>query len=97
MQAQDGPNEHAESTVGQAASEVLPAPNTHNWTRDRKAQVVAALLRGDVTFPDACKRYGLSPEELASWEQSYRWGGKHGLTLAGLKERRMAVCWPVQD
>jgi hypothetical protein len=75
---------------GRTTSAPLPPPGAR-WTPVRKAQVLAALHAGELTFLDVCERYGLSTEELASWQRSYDWGGKRGLTLAGLARRRVAA------
>jgi hypothetical protein len=52
----------------------LPPPTTIRWVPRRKAQVVAAVLAGALSVPEACRRYGLSPEELREWERHYKAG-----------------------
>jgi hypothetical protein len=47
--------------------EHLPAPNTQRWVTRRKAQVVAAVRSGLLTFEEACERYRLSEEEFKTW------------------------------
>ena len=52
----------------------LPSANTVRWTARRKAEVVAAVQAGQLTIPDACRRYRLSPEEYLEWERHYMAG-----------------------
>ena len=44
----------------------LPPIDTARWVARRKAQVVAAVSGGLLTFEEACERYSLTLEELAS-------------------------------
>ena len=46
--------------------ESLPPPNTSRWVVRRKAEVVAAVDGGLLSIGEACDRYGLTLEELAS-------------------------------
>ncbi len=55
----------------------LPGPETRRWVARRKAQVVAAVRDGLLTFDEACRRYNISPEEFISWERAI---DRHGLT-----------------
>jgi hypothetical protein len=54
----------------------LPPAETRRWVARRKAQVVTAVQTGVLTLEEACRRYALSAEEFASWEQAI---GRHGL------------------
>jgi hypothetical protein len=80
----------------QLACRELPEPGTQRWTPTRKAQVLLAIQGGLLTFAEACGRYGLTAEELACWEQSFSWGGKHGLAVARITQHRKAVYGPGQ-
>ena len=64
----------------------LPPPNTQRWVPRRKAEVVAAVERGFLTAIDACKRYNLSMEELASWRQMAHRHGRKGLRVTQLQK-----------
>ena len=66
----------------------LPDPAVGRWTPKRKARVVAALRCRELTVSEVCERYGLTVEELASWERAYDWGQTGGLTLSGMRQRR---------
>lgn len=61
--------------------ESLPAPDTVRWTVRRKAEVVAAVGGGLLTVAEACARYRLSPEELASWRRHVERSGLPGLRV----------------
>lgn len=64
--------------------ETLPNPSTKRWVIRRKAEVVAAVEGGLLSNTDACARYNLSEEELASWTKLV---SSHG--LAGLRTTRV--------
>jgi len=59
--------------------EALPPVTTKRWVAGRKAAVVAAVQGGVLTVMEACRRYGLSPEEFAEWERHYEAEGLKGL------------------
>ena len=62
----------------------LPPANTQRWVIRRKADVVAAVRGGLLTFDDACERYKLTNVEFFAWQQAI---DKHG--LAGLRTTRI--------
>lgn len=62
----------------------LPPPGTTRWVVRRKAEVVAAVRGGLLSFEEACSRYTLAAEELLSWQY---WVEKHG--PAGLHISRL--------
>ena len=64
----------------------LPPVATKRWVAGRKAAVVAAVQGGLLTIAEACRRYGLSPEEFAEWERHYEADGLKGLR-AGVRLR----------
>ena len=64
--------------------ETLPPPDTRRWVIRRKAEVVAAIRGGLLSLAQACERYGLSEEEIASWQRLVE---AHG--LAGLRTTRV--------
>ncbi len=50
-------------------SDMLPPADTVRWVSRRKAQVVCAV-RGDlISRQEACDRYGISDDELSTWEK----------------------------
>ncbi len=66
----------------------LPPPNTKRWVVRRKAEVVAAVRAGVISLEDACKRYTLSVEEFASWQQLVEQYGVRGLRATRIQEYR---------
>jgi hypothetical protein len=56
---------------GEASWPDLPPINTLRWNAGRKAQVVAAVEAGMLSVAQACRRYGLSPEEFQEWQRRY--------------------------
>ncbi len=57
----------------------LPPPNIKRWITHRKAEVVAAIRRGLISREEACARYGVSSEELLSWQRLLNEHGLRGL------------------
>ena len=68
--------------------ETLPPPDTRRWVTRRKAEVVAAVALGLLTLDEACARYALTPEELASWQRLVAVHGVRGLRVTRLKDYR---------
>jgi hypothetical protein len=58
-----------------------PPPRPKRWVPHRKAEVVAAVRNGYLTFDDACELYSLSVEEFLAWQ--------HGVDLFGLAGLRV--------
>lgn len=54
----------------------LPPRDTKRWVASRKATVVAAVAQRLITEAEACARYGLTAEELASWRSALK---DHGI------------------
>ena len=63
----------------------LPPANTTRWIARRKAQVVQAVKQGALDFEEACQRYHLTPEELASWQALANKYGQDGLRTTRIK------------
>lgn len=68
--------------------EMLPEPGLRRWVIRRKAEVVAAVHGGLLTFEEAGERYSLELEELASWERSVERAGMKGLRVTRLQHYR---------
>lgn len=66
----------------------LPPPDVKRWTIRRKAAVVTAVARGVLTREEACRRYQLSDEEFASWQQAFEAHGLPGLRSTRLQQYR---------
>lgn len=68
--------------------ESLPPPGTRRWVVRRKAEVVAAVQGGLLTFDEACERYDLTLEELVSWERAVDRSGMQGLRVTRIQHYR---------
>jgi hypothetical protein len=68
----------------------LPPPETSRWVVRRKAQVVAAVNGGLLSVREACERYGLTLEELASWQRAIDREGMPGLRATRVQHYRHA-------
>lgn len=66
----------------------LPSPETLRWVIRRKAEVVAAIQGGLLTFDEACERYSLTLEELASWQRNVDRSGMQGLRVTRIQHYR---------
>ncbi|WP_232494028.1 DUF1153 domain-containing protein [Novosphingobium kaempferiae] len=66
----------------------LPPPSTSRWVVRRKAEVVAAVNGGLLTIAEACERYDLTLEELASWQRSIEREGMAGLRATRVQHYR---------
>lgn len=76
---------------------VLPAADTKRWSPGRKAAVVAATRAGVISREEACARYLLSVEELASWEKAFDRNGVPGLRTTRQQIYRYAQLQPTQN
>jgi len=68
--------------------ESLPAPDMSRWTPYRKAEVVAAVMGGLLTFDEACARYSLTVDELTGWQRAVDRSGIPGLRVTKLQQYR---------
>ncbi|MFO1035627.1 MAG: DUF1153 domain-containing protein [Geminicoccaceae bacterium] len=90
MSAQATPDSAGPAGAG-AIDEIdddLPPPSTRRWVARRKAQVVAAVRGGRLSFDDACRRYNISAEEFASWEHAIDRHGPSALRVTRLQDFR---------
>ena len=62
----------------------LPAPGATRWVIRRKAELVAAVRGGLLSFEEACSRYNLTDDEFLDWQHLI---DRHG--LAGLRTTRL--------
>lgn len=66
----------------------LPPSSTAYWVSRRKAEVLAAIDGELLGLEEACARYRLSGEELASWRRSLDRAGIPGLRVTRLQHYR---------
>jgi len=68
----------------------LPPADTQRWVVRRKAEVVAGVRAGLLTVEAALRRYGLSEDELQSWERHLDKFGTKGLRVTRTQHYRAA-------
>ncbi|WP_347710414.1 DUF1153 domain-containing protein [Niveispirillum sp. BGYR6] len=79
------------SNVSSLTLDDLPPPDTRRWVMRRKAEVVAGVRAGLLSFAEACARYSLSEEELASWQRLIDRHGVKALRVTRLQDYRRPV------
>ncbi len=77
--------------------ERLPPADTVRWVARRKAQVVCAVRGGLISRQEACDRYGISDEELFSWEKSLDDHGLRALRVTKTQRYRQAATSTGED
>lgn len=65
----------------------LPPPGTMYWVDRRKAEVVAAVRGGLISFEQARSRYMLSAEEFVTWQKLEIRPRKHRLASGPTRNR----------
>src|SRR3954452_21847799 len=68
----------------QGAEMTLPPSDTVRWVASRKIMVLAAIDAGSLSIEEACLRYRLSIEEIASWSRLIGLHGRDGLKSSKL-------------
>ena len=68
----------------------LPPDNTTRWVKSRKMAVIKAIDAGVLSDDEACAKYSLSLEELASWRRLAQTHGPDALRTTHLKRYRSA-------
>ena len=77
--------------------DTLPPANTVRWSARRKAQVVCAVRGGLVSRPEACDRYGISDDDLFSWEKLLDDHGPMALRVTRTQRYRQAATSTGED
>ena len=63
----------------------LPPAGTRRWVVRRKAEVVAAVKGGLLSFDEVCDRYDLTVEEFAGWQRAVDRSGMPGLRVTRIQ------------
>jgi len=66
----------------------LPPADTRRWVASRKAVVVKAVTAGLISADEACRRYGLSAEELEAWCAAVARHGEQALKATAVQRFR---------
>ncbi len=77
--------------------DTLPPAYTTRWVPRRKAQVVCAIRGGLISRQEACDRYGISDEELFSWEKLLDDHGLRALRVTSTLRYRQATTSTGED
>jgi len=87
------PDKHATSAGNGPSWPDLPPIGTVRWFAGRKSQVVAAVQDGALSVSQACRRYGLSPEEFREWQRRYESGesARPDTATSAAKDRQHAA------
>jgi hypothetical protein len=64
------------------------APEVTRWTAARKDELLRRIRRGELSEPEACARWGFTPEEIAAWRQRSARFGFQGLKATTLQVKR---------
>jgi hypothetical protein len=67
----------------------LPQPGTKRWVIRRKAEVIAAVRGGLLSFEEASGRYMLTVDELLSWQSAMDRYGLAGLRTTRIQQYRL--------
>ena len=71
--------DHVMGPYGPLSTANLPTSETKRWNVRRKAEVVAAVRGGLLSFEEARSRYAINPEEIRSWQRCIDQHGLKGL------------------
>jgi len=58
------------------------------WTPRRKAEVLMAVMTGEITLEDALRRHQLTEEEFRAWQRAYEAHGLPGLRSTRVQQYR---------
>ena len=74
----------------QFSRDMLPPPEITRWVPRRKARIVCAIQGGMISRQEACELYGISDDELVSWEQLLEQHGPRALRSTQIQNYRRA-------
>jgi len=77
--------------------DALPPADIVRWVPRRKVQVVCAVRGGVISRQEACDRYGISDEELFSWERLLDDHGLKALHVSKTQRYRQAATSADED
>jgi transposase-like protein len=56
-------------------------PKIERWTAQRKAAIIVDVLKGKMSVPEACRRYGFTQSEYREWADEFMRGGIEALKI----------------
>jgi len=51
------------------------------WTAQRKAAIILEVLKGQISVPEACRKYGFTQGEYRQWADEFYRGGVEALKV----------------
>ena len=51
------------------------------WTAQRKAAIILEVLKGQISVPEACRKYCFTQAEFREWAEEYHRGGVDALKV----------------
>ena len=62
------------------ADKPTPEPEViERWTAQRKAAIILAVLKGQISVPEAARKYGFTQNEYRKWADEYHQAGVEAL------------------
>ena len=65
-------------------SQPAPQPEPEKferWTAQRKATIILEVLKGQISVPEACRKYGFTQGEFRQWTDEYHRAGVDALKV----------------
>jgi transposase-like protein len=56
-------------------------PKIERWTAQRKAAIIVDVLKGKISVPEACRKYGFTQGEYREWADEFMRGGIEALKI----------------
>ena len=56
-------------------------PRIERWTAQRKAAIIVDVLKGKISVPEACRKYGFTQGEYREWADEFMRGGIEALKV----------------
>lgn len=78
-------------TRREAALNALPSKSIKRWTAAAKKAVLEAIRLEAITVVEACRDYGLTADELESWDKREQAYGRNGLMATQVSRYRRAA------
>jgi transposase-like protein len=65
-----------------AAKPVTPEPEPiERWTAQRKAAIIVEVMKGQISVPEAARKYGFTQNEYRHWADEYHRAGVEALKV----------------
>ena len=61
------------------AEKTPPPEEIERWTAQRKAAIILEVLKGQISVPEAARKYGFTQNEYRAWAEEYHRAGVEAL------------------